>query len=167
MISIRLEPWGEMAGIIAQLTRAARIRRDRRTYGTNKCLYTLQPFDTNGFQVKIFHSLHSLIRSSIGQSNLHNKYCVQKARWEDHLRNIKEEEEIIISAYRQYKVVFHIDIFHITLALTSTGCYQSNLIYLLNILNTERILYWHISLYILHLHIVIVLDISWISLNNI
>ena len=41
----------EMAGIIAQLTRAARSRRDRRTYGTNKCLYTLEPFDTNGFKV--------------------------------------------------------------------------------------------------------------------
>ena len=39
-----------MAGIIAQLTRAARIRRDRRTYGTNKCLYTLEPFHTNGFK---------------------------------------------------------------------------------------------------------------------
>ena len=111
MISLRLEPWGEMAGIIAQLTRAARIRRDRRTYGTNKCLYTLQPFDTNGFQVKIFHSLHSLMRSSIGQASLHNKYCVQKARWEDHLRNIKEEEEIIINAYRQYKVL-HISYWH-------------------------------------------------------
>ena len=40
-----------MAGIIAQLTRAARIRRDRKHYGTNKCLYTLEPFDTNGFKV--------------------------------------------------------------------------------------------------------------------
>ena len=42
-----------MAGIIAQLTRAARIRRDRKHYGTNKCLYTLEPFDTNGFKVNI------------------------------------------------------------------------------------------------------------------
>ena len=48
------------------------------------------------------------MKTSIAQASLHNKYCVQKARWEDHLRNIKEEEEIIINAYRQYKV-FHID----------------------------------------------------------
>ena len=47
--------------------------------------------------------------SSIVQASLHNKYCVQKARWEDHLRNIKEEEEIIINAYRQYKVFHNID----------------------------------------------------------
>ena len=53
-----------MAGIIAQLTRAARIRRDRRTYGTNKCLYTLQPFDTNGFKVRLLH-IRSLKFSSV------------------------------------------------------------------------------------------------------
>ena len=51
------------------------------------------------------------MRISIGQASLHNKYCVQKARWEDHLRNIKEEEEIIINAYRQYKVGIYIFIF--------------------------------------------------------
>ena len=48
------------------------------------------------------------MKTLIAQASLHNKYCVQKARWEDHLRNIKEEEETIINAYRQYKV-FHID----------------------------------------------------------
>ena len=42
-----------MAAIIAQLTRAARGRRTRRTYGANKCLYTLQPFDRNGFNPAI------------------------------------------------------------------------------------------------------------------
>ena len=76
-----------MAGIIAQLTRAARVRRDRRTYGTNKCMYTLEPFDTNGFNATI-----------------HNKYCVQKAMWEERVRNIKEEEEEIVAAWRKYKV---------------------------------------------------------------
>ena len=50
-----------MAGIIAQLTRAARVRRDRRTYGTNKCLYTLQPFDSNGFKVDITISINPII----------------------------------------------------------------------------------------------------------
>ena len=50
-----------MAGIIAQLTRAARIRRDRRTYGTNKCLYTLEPFDTNGFKAKIKKSANACL----------------------------------------------------------------------------------------------------------
>ena len=38
-----------MAGIIAQLTRAARIRRDRRTYSTSKCMYSLEPFRPHGF----------------------------------------------------------------------------------------------------------------------
>ena len=42
-----------MAAIIAQLTRAARRKRTRRTYGTNKCLYTLEPFDRNGFNPAI------------------------------------------------------------------------------------------------------------------
>ena len=76
-----------MAGIIAQLTRAARVRRDRHTYGTNKCMYTLEPFDTNGFD-----------------ANIHNKYCVQKAVWEERVRSIKEEEEEIVAAWREYKV---------------------------------------------------------------
>ena len=76
-----------MAGIIAQLTRAARVRRDRRTYGTNKCMYTLEPFDTNGFDATV-----------------HNKYCVQKAMWEERVRTIKEEEEEIVAAWRKYKV---------------------------------------------------------------
>ena len=76
-----------MAGIIAQLTRAARVRRDRRTYGTNKCMYTLDPFDTNGFD-----------------ANLHNKYCMQKAMQEERMRSIKEEEEEIVAAWREYKV---------------------------------------------------------------
>ena len=77
-----------MAGIIAQLTRAARVRRDRRTYGTNKCMYTLEPFDTNGFDARV-----------------HNKYCVQKALWEQRVRNIEEEEEEIVAAWRAYKVL--------------------------------------------------------------
>ena len=77
-----------MAGIIAQLTRAARDRRDRRTYGTNKCMYTLEPFDTNGFDATV-----------------HNKYCVQKAMWEERVKSIQEEEEEIVNAWREYKVV--------------------------------------------------------------
>ena len=50
----------EMAGIIAQLTRAARIRRDRRTYGTNKCLYTLEPFHTNGFKAGHYRTMSAV-----------------------------------------------------------------------------------------------------------
>ena len=42
-----------MAAIIAQLTRAARRKRSRRTYGPNKCLYTLEPFDRNGFNPSV------------------------------------------------------------------------------------------------------------------
>ena len=49
-----------MAGIIAQLTRAARIRRDRRTYGTNKCLYTLEPFHTNGFKAGYYRAVSAV-----------------------------------------------------------------------------------------------------------
>ena len=79
-----------MAGIIAQLTRAARVRRDRRTYGTNKCMYTLEPFDTNGFDAKV-----------------HNRYCVQRAVWEERIKNIEEEEEQIITAVKEYKVIMN------------------------------------------------------------
>ena len=67
-----------MAAIIAQLTRAARARRDKRTYGTNKCMYTLDRFDTNGFNPEV-----------------HNKYCVEKARWEEHVQMVMEDREII------------------------------------------------------------------------
>ena len=76
-----------MAAIIAQLTRAARARRDKRTYGTNKCMYTLDRFDTNGFNPEV-----------------HNKYCVEKARWEEQKKLVLEEEEIIYKAWREYKV---------------------------------------------------------------
>lgn len=38
-----------MAGIIAQLTRSARERGNKKYYGANKCLYTLHRFDPNGF----------------------------------------------------------------------------------------------------------------------
>ena len=50
-------------------------------------MYTLEPFDTNGFD-----------------ANIHNKYCVQKAVWEERVRSIKEEEEEIVAAWREYKV---------------------------------------------------------------
>lgn len=38
------------------------------------------------------------------KAGLHNKYCVKKARWEEHIRSVKEEEEMILEMYRQYKV---------------------------------------------------------------
>ena len=41
------------------------------------------------------------------QAGLHNKYCVKKARWEEHLRTVQEEEEIITEMYREYKVKSH------------------------------------------------------------
>ena len=41
------------------------------------------------------------------QAGLHNKYCVKKARWEEHLRTVQEEEEIITEMYREYKVNSH------------------------------------------------------------
>ena len=76
-----------MAAIIAQLTLAARKRRDRRTYGTNKCMYTLGRFDPNGFNPE-----------------MHNKYCIEKARWEEQMRMVKEEEKIILRAWKEYQV---------------------------------------------------------------
>ena len=51
-----------MAAIIAQLTRAARRKRSRKTYGTNKCLYTLEPFDRNGFNPVIHNRWSNLIK---------------------------------------------------------------------------------------------------------
>ena len=77
-----------MAAIIAQLTRAARKRRDRRTYGANKCMYKLDRFDPNGFN-----------------PDVHNRYCVEKARWEEQTRLVQEEEEIIHRAWREYQVL--------------------------------------------------------------
>ena len=76
-----------MAAIIAQLTRAARARRDKRTYGTNKCMYTLGRFDSNGFDPQV-----------------HNRYCVEKARWEKQKHLVMEEEEIIHRSWREYMV---------------------------------------------------------------
>ena len=70
-----------MAGIIAQLTRSARERGNKVTrhwilsnrcydfsilqkyYGANKCLYTLERFDTNGFN-----------------PTLHNKFVVEREK---------------------------------------------------------------------------------------
>ena len=76
-----------MAAIIAQLTRAARARRDKRTYGTNKCMYTLGRFDPNGFNPEV-----------------HNRYCVEKARWEKQKHLVMEEEEIIHRSWKEYMV---------------------------------------------------------------
>ena len=76
-----------MAGIIAQMTRAARKRRDRRTYGINKCMYTLHRFDPNGFN-----------------PHIHNKYCVEKAKWEEQVKIVQKEEEVIGRAWRDYQV---------------------------------------------------------------
>ena len=109
-----------MAGIIAQLTRAARSRRDRRTYGTNKCLYTLEPFDTNGFKVRWWKGSMKYPVNIIIQADLHNKYCVKKARWEEHLRVMQEEEELITEFYREYKVMKDI-IYHSSLFLFFSG----------------------------------------------
>ena len=80
-----------MASIIAQLTRAVRVRRDRRTYGTSKCMYTLEPFHPHGFD-----------------ASKHNKYIIQKARWEEQVRRVKEEEQEIVSAWKVYKVRLNI-----------------------------------------------------------
>ena len=76
-----------MAAIIAQLTRAARARRDKRTYGTSKCMYTLERFDSNGFNPAI-----------------HNKYCVEKARWERLREANMREDEMIQRAWKEMKV---------------------------------------------------------------
>ena len=45
------------------------------------------------------------MQNLILKAALHNKYCVKKARWEEHLRSVKEEEEMILEMYRQYKVL--------------------------------------------------------------
>ena len=48
-----------MAAIIAQLTRTARKRQTRKSYGANKCLYSLQPFSPNGFDPAV-HNKYGL-----------------------------------------------------------------------------------------------------------
>ena len=101
-----------MAAIIAQLTRAARARRDKRTYGTNKCMYTLERFDSNGFDPTI-----------------HNKYCVEKARWERQRElNLKEDEKIQ-RAWKEMKVktkLVGIKISKILLQLKRTNDYTES-----------------------------------------
>ena len=77
----------KMAAIIAQMTHAARKMRDRRTYGINKCMYTLHRFDPTGFN-----------------PDIHNKYCVEKARWEEQVQMVKEDEEVIYRAWKEYQV---------------------------------------------------------------
>lgn len=49
--------------------------------------------------------------SSAPQAGRHNKYIVKKARWEEHLRTMKEEEDMITEIYRQYKVTLMLIIF--------------------------------------------------------
>ena len=94
-----------MAAIIAQLTRAARRKRSRRTYGTSKCLYSLDPFDRNGFN-PILHNrfLRLVLESSIFGQIVNFRYCFDKLRWEEHVRRIQLEDEIIQQTWREHQV---------------------------------------------------------------
>ena len=58
-----------------------------RYYGANKCLYTLERFDTNGFDPLV-----------------HNKYMVDKARWEEYMQKVEGEDMVIIDSWRKLKV---------------------------------------------------------------
>ena len=58
-----------------------------RYYGANKCLYTLDRFDTNGFNPLV-----------------HNKYMVDKARWEEYMKKVEGEDMVIIDSWRKLKV---------------------------------------------------------------
>ena len=91
-----------MAAIIAQLTRAARGRRTRRTYGANKCLYTLQPFDRNGFNPAIHNKSGST--SHGWRRILFSRYCLEKARWEEYVQKVALEEEMIQAMWREAQV---------------------------------------------------------------
>ena len=83
-----------MAGIIAQLTRSARERSNKvniihfdiisyllrfsfqRYYGANKCLYTLERFDPNGFNPYV-----------------HNKYVVEKEKKLQRQKELLERDD--------------------------------------------------------------------------
>ena len=53
-------------------------------------MYKLYRFDPNGFN-----------------PDVHNRYCVEKARWEEQTRLVQEEEEIIHRAWREYQVIIY------------------------------------------------------------
>ena len=45
-----------MAGIIGQLTAAARKRKDAKTINSDKCMYTIPEFDPHGFDPMVHNS---------------------------------------------------------------------------------------------------------------
>ena len=66
-----------MAGIIGQLTAAARKRKDAKIINSDKCMYTIPEFDPNGFDPLV-----------------HNSYVRNRARMEVEMeQNLTEYED--------------------------------------------------------------------------
>ena len=83
-----------MAAIIAQLTLANRERKKRalKHIGCTKCNYTLQPFDTNGFNAKV-----------------HNRYILERERFRVMCVQNEQEEQVLQDIYTDYLVSLALD----------------------------------------------------------
>ena len=77
-----------MAGLIAQLTAAARKRKNKKDIGTNKCTYSLEPFDRNGFK-----------------ADVHNEYLVEMRMWREQQTRVAAEDKMIMEAWAKFQVI--------------------------------------------------------------
>ena len=78
-----------MAGLIAQLTAAARRRKSKKNIGANKCMYSLEPFDRNGFNKEV-----------------HNEYLVEMRLWNEQQMKIAREDKMILDHWSRLQVTF-------------------------------------------------------------
>ena len=79
-----------MAGLIAQLTAAARKRKQKKDIGTNKCMYSLPPFDRNGFKAEV-----------------HNEYLVEMRLWGEQQAREAAENKMITEHWTKFQVIFY------------------------------------------------------------
>ena len=77
-----------MAGLIAQLTAAARKRKNKKDIGTNKCMYSLEPFDRNGFKKEV-----------------HNEYLVEMRTWNEQQTRVAVENKMILEHWARFQVI--------------------------------------------------------------
>ena len=68
LVTAPAHTYSVMAGIIGQLTAAARKRKDAKIINSDKCMYTIPEFDPNGFDPLV-----------------HNSYVSNRARMEEEM----------------------------------------------------------------------------------
>ena len=87
LAAIKPKDHKSMAGLIAQLTAAARERKGKKDIGTNKCMYSLEPFDRNGFQKEV-----------------HNEYLVEMRLWNEQETRVASENKMILDHWTRCQV---------------------------------------------------------------